>query len=236
MNNIGVLTVIYHESDEHVVLAKNTMGSMPKDIEKVAIVNKLHDKSILKLFSTHTQNSENCLARAWNIGLEMLFLKYDYVLVMGLDHLVNTNTISDLMSFAKKYPGAGLWSATATNEFNEFSQEEFNIDQKALVKHGDGSFSFFIIHKDAFKKVGKFDEEFRPAYFEDNDYLERLWKSGYQPLRATNIKFYHLFQGTVNHGNEIKQQYPIFMQKNLELFKKKWGKVPDHLPLDIKFN
>jgi GT2 family glycosyltransferase len=171
-------------------------------------------------------NSENCLASAWNKGLKQLFKKYNKVLVIGTDQEVLKEDIENLLEYSNKYPDAGLWSAKPI---------ETRPKTHNKVEHGDGSFSYFIISKEAYEDTGEFDENFKPAYFEDNDYLERLWLRGYIPVQTQHIKFLHLTQGSVKYSQEDAKAYPKYMQDNLNYFKAKWNKVPDHLPEDIKF-
>ena len=226
--NVSLLTVMYHETQEHVNLADSSVLNFDPNIESLVVINKEFNTEFKNKFSRFIYNDENCLAKAWNIGLKELFKINDYVVVTGLDQSLYKDTIPNLIDFANKYPEAGIWSATNSTWDNK--------EKKRNITHGDGSFSFFIIHKKTFENVGDFDENFIPAYFEDNDYLERAWLKGYKPLQSSESVYFHITQGTVKYGNEIKKQYPIFMQKNLEYFIQKWGKIPDHLPKNIKFS
>lgn len=228
---LAFLTVIYHETDAHVQMARSMLSSLPEGIYKHALVNKIKDTSTLDPFDSVEYNDENCLAKAWNKGLTYLFNKgYKRVLVTGMDQIVDDKLVEDLYRFVNTYPEAGFWSATASNDLVNRKDKLASTP----VEHGDSSFSCFIIDKETFGNL-QFDENFTPAYFEDNDYLEQLRLAKYTPLRAININYFHVVQGTIKYGTEIQKEYPIFMQKNLDYFKKKWGKVPSHLPSDISF-
>lgn len=229
--NYPVLTVIYHESDEHLTMAIRAWecfeGYTP---EIVGVVNKKLYSAHYPSYVTYIENDENCLASAWNKGLTELFKRHDYVVVSGLDSMVRPEILESLEVLVEQHPDAGLWSITP-----EAMAGGTVEDTTVPIRHGDGSFSFFIISKKLFGKVGGFDERYKPAYFEDNDYLERCWQAGYTPVRHQYLTYYHIFQGTMKYGHDSFKNYPIYMQDNLELFKSTYGKVPDHLPSDITF-
>jgi len=229
----AIASVIYHDGDAHLNMALKTWQSMPKGVPSYAVVNRWHtNKKEYPNNIKYIENDKNILARAWNIGLKEIFTKYDFAVVTNLDLEAPEEWEIEMMVKAlKDNPGYGIVSATP------MGMETFNTaDGLADIKHGDGSFSLYIISKDAFNKVGDFDEGFVPAYFEDNDYLERMWQAGYKPQRFDGIVYYHITQGSMKHSTEVRKNYPVFMQKNLEYFKSKWGFVPPHLPADIKFN
>lgn len=224
---LQVLTVIYHETEDHYRMAINAWKAFPIQCEITAVINKKFEGVEYPDNIHYIENDENCLSKAWNIGLKHIFQKHDIAFVSGLDS--QSPTYLELMQMVESLEGKpkpGLVSATADGV------KEYPVG--VPVQHGDGSFSFFAIAKEAFEKVGNFDENFKPAYFEDNDYLERLWQSEYLPLRLP-IRYFHVFQGTMKFGKESRTNYPVYMQKNLDYFKSKWHKVPNHLPDDIKF-
>lgn len=229
MNKYAILTVIYHETPAHFNMALRTWKSFPEDAEIIAVINKRLDGVEYPDFITYLENDENCLARAWNMGLKYLFNKgYENVFVSGLDS--ESPNVDDLDVLAGAATDDGFSAATP------LGMQSLGVANQLPVKHGDGSFSFFCINKDCFELVGDFDEGFKPAYFEDNDYLERMWQEGLRPVRRQDVQYFHIFQGTVKNGEDIKREYPVFMQKNLEYFREKWGFTPPHLPSDIKFS
>lgn len=227
----AVLTVIYHESDEHYNMAKQAWKSFPEDSEIMAVVNRKMDKEYPSNIK-YLYNTENCLSKAWNMGLRDLFKRHDYVVVSGLDSIAPVESeINQMITYLQTNPKIGLVSATPRGSYERIHSLARTFD----VEHGDGSFSFFILSKEAFETVGKFDENFKPAYFEDDDYLVRLRNAGYTPKRLQHVQYFHVRQGTVKHGNDIQKAYTDFMARNLEYYRKKWGHTPPHLPPNIEF-
>lgn len=229
MSKIGILTVAYLKTLAHKNLAIKTYESMPM-LYRLCVVNANDVGLDLANYNNEIiENDQNCFARALNIGLEYYFdqEKYDYVVISNLDLQMNSSIINRLLEVHQENENAGLISANCL--------KQDHVSTIKPMEHGDGSFSCFMISRQAYDEIGYFDENFKPAYFEDNDYLERAWAKGFTPLRCLDAVFYHFFQGTVKNDEELATQYPAFMQKNLEYFKKKHGKVPEHLPEDIRF-
>lgn len=226
MDNIALLTVIYNKSEQQVNYTRECFRNLPKDIYKLGVINNTMDDTLIDLLDNFMINDENCLAKGWNIGLKRLFEKYNYVVVIGNDQEVTEEHIEKLYQFAKDNPMAGLWAACP---------EGYSTTGIGEIRHGDGAFSFFMIHRDLYEDVGEFDENFKPAYFEDNDYLERIWLRNYKPLINRDLTYYHIVQGSIKYSIKDQLEYPKYMQKNLEYYRMKWGKTPDHLPEDIKF-
>ncbi len=223
-----ILTVIYNENNQQFNMALESWNTIPKEVEIVAVTNRIVPSAEYPKNITYLENDENCLAKAWNIGLKEIFKTEDIAFVSGLDSICPTLEEMKLMAQRVKDLGVGFVSATP-------KVPGLGKEPVAHVKHGDGSFSFFCITKECFERIGDFDEKFKPAYFEDNDYLERLWQQNYTPIRLNSVQYTHVFQASVKYGKRANKAYGKFMNKNLAYFRKKWGKTPDHLPLDIIF-
>jgi GT2 family glycosyltransferase len=237
----AILTVAYLTSKEHKNMAIKSYETMPDDIQRLAIVNNNDAKLALMDYNDgYIENDENCLAKAWNTGLELLFKTYDYVLVSNLDVMFTGNLDVklregfDQMARHEGEDVTGIIAATYTKDVMSMHTPLISTSY-IPVKHGDGSFSCYMISKKMFEDVGYFDENFKPAYFEDDDYLERAKAQGYMPMRREDASFWHYGQGTVQNDKELSKEYATFMQKNLEYYKKKHKGVPDHLPTDIRF-
>lgn len=219
-----ILTVVYHENKEHYKMALKTWASLPKDWPKLAVMNLALSGVEYPNDITYIANNENCLARAWNLGLTRLFDDSEYVFLSNLDCFApSEDEMLEMYRLLVSNPEYGMVSCIQ-------SQSPLNP-----VKHGDGSFSFFLLSSRAYYDVGAFDERYKPAYFEDCDYLERLWGKGYKPISVNSKTYMHIGQGTLKAGDKVKKDYPAFMQKNLETFKETYGKVPDHLPVSVSF-
>lgn len=200
-----------------------TLNYLPEDyIYKVAIINKGRPR----LMVHHQEvNDKNILSRAWNKGLKYIFSRgYDKALLTNLDIFFDIETVDRLYQ-AQEETNAGLISATVVNAIVELKtarrivrgQENKTIE----MQRNDGSFSFFLITKETFERVGEFDENFIPAYFEDDDYLIRAKEAKVKALRCTTSYFYHDIQATVKEDKQVRSQYIEFMKRNQDYLNEK---------------
>ena len=79
-----------------------------------------------------------------------------------------------------------------------------------------------MIRKDLFVKVGKFDERFTPAYYEDTDLCFGIRKLGYKVLYCpTSIVVHH--EG-VTAGTDLNSGFKKYQGINTPKFRNKWKK------------
>lgn len=91
----------------------------------------------------------------------------------------------------------------------------------------------FILKVDMWKKVGKFDEEFYPAYFEDNSFdykmtlvnAEKAWTSFLDPIVYRNSM-------TIAKDPSLNQRFA----QNRQLYIDMWGGIPTQEKYKTKFN
>jgi GT2 family glycosyltransferase len=80
-----------------------------------------------------------------------------------------------------------------------------------------------MVRPDFFKNVGKFDENFAPAYLEDVDMRVRLKLGNFKSYSYGGAKVDHIGSSTLKHDQSVRNAIDIAYAKNLEYFKCKWG-------------
>jgi GT2 family glycosyltransferase len=91
----------------------------------------------------------------------------------------------------------------------------------------------FILSVDAYLKVGKFDENFFPAYFEDNDYFRRMLLTG------VNITNNAMLNPAIYRNSMTIQKSPELnkgFEKNRQYYISKWGGQPTQETFATPFN
>jgi GT2 family glycosyltransferase len=91
----------------------------------------------------------------------------------------------------------------------------------------------FILSVDAYLKVGKFDENFFPAYFEDNDYFRRML------LAEVNITTNAMLNPFIYRNSMTIQKSPELnngFEKNRQYYISKWGGQPTQETFATPFN
>lgn len=87
-------------------------------------------------------------------------------------------------------------------------------------------FACFLIRRKCWETVGPFDENFKGAYCEDNDYHLRMNEAGIDSYRIS-LPFYHKRSGTIKSASP-EEAAAIHSQAdaNRAYFKRKWGCLP----------
>lgn len=99
---------------------------------------------------------------------------------------------------------------------------------KGIVCYGgDNGFSLFALPLAVFDVVGKFDANFYPAYFEDNDYVVRMKLHKLPIYQLDPPGYYHKGSATINSFDEerMRQHHDNF-RKNEQYYINKWGGPP----------
>lgn len=90
-----------------------------------------------------------------------------------------------------------------------------------------GTFGVFLLRKVLFDKIGKFDENFWPAYFEDNDYHRRMKLAGIPELRVLNDGYDHIGSASLKgYSSAQKADHDRNFANNRARYVSKWGGLP----------
>ena len=168
------------------------------------------------------------VAAAWNGGVDDLLRRgCGAVIVSNDDVLCHRGTIDGLVA-AWLDGDADLVSAR--NVRGTVGVLDFLTSDIACVGPFDEGpspdFSFFLLPSKTWEVVGRFDENFRPAYFEDNDYHARLVLSGLRAVNTSRAPFYHFGSGTQNADPKKAAVPAAIFDANRDYFVAKWGRPP----------
>ena len=120
------------------------------------------------------------VARSWNFGVITGIKDFaaDYFLILNNDTLLHPDTIDEMVAELER--GEAML-VSATNLSGDLAEPPEILIYKNLLERklrDCPDFSCFMIGREALEKVGPFDENFYPAYFEDNDYHYRIRLAG----------------------------------------------------------
>src|SRR5690606_3352243 len=113
-----------------------------------------------------------------------------------------------------------------------------NPDEIFFTCRGDqNAFSLFLITKKCLELIGPFDENFWPAYYEDNDYVKRMRLAGYDHICVPGCHYWHEGSGTVKakSARELQEHNKNF-KKSSAYYVRKWGGLPYQEKYDAPFN
>lgn len=180
------------------------------------------------------------LSAAWNIGIKKAFNERscDYALIINDDILFTTFTIDNLIAEFEKLDDSVVL-LSACNDRGHIDGIHGGVDNISNIsnpglsndfrEHPD--FSCFLVKKDFLDKVGLFDENFIPAYFEDNDMHRRINLLNYKAGCVSSASYYHYASGT-QKSNEFHQMF----ESNRNYYIRKWGNVPGQETFIMPFN
>lgn len=167
---------------------------------------------------------------AWNTGIKYAIEHWNskYFLIPNNDILLYKKTIPRLID-AFKNKNVVLTTSFNVNNGEPLPTSIEDIDDLFSEKiTEEPDFSCFMISKECVDKVGYFDENFYPAYFEDNDYHYRINLAGLKAIKTTRSVYFHFGSQTIKNDSKIRVISNRNYIKNQKFFEKKWGGLPGH--------
>jgi GT2 family glycosyltransferase len=156
------------------------------------------------------------VAECWNRGITFCFerLESNYVLVINNDVELPPHCYQVLLS-------SGLDFVTGVGQSRILDGRDSERHSRTRSPHPD--FACFLIQRSTWNTVGLFDENFKIAYAEDNDYHCRMHQAG--------IDAYALDMPYLHHGSQVLKNSTLpeirriqaQAEKNREYFFEKWG-------------
>jgi hypothetical protein len=171
------------------------------------------------------------LSGVWNYGVDLGKQRGDdFVLVINDDILFSPWTIDNMV---KEFGGDDehILMVTGHNVRGEISSPEEIYEWPDPLEGAIGDnpdFACFMVRPDIFDQVGRFDENFAPAYYEDNDYHRRISLSGNRAVSTTSAPYYHYGSRTQNATPGAPTVPPFAFQINQLHYISKWGGLPGH--------
>lgn len=197
--------------------------------------NDDHRFDIIPMLNYRTSDS---LSASWNKGCLKSFERNDFTLVVNDDIVFTPWTIDELIkafSFGPKdlILATGYNIRDLTNHMGAYSWSKPSTPPQ-YVPHPD--FSCFMLDKRIFDEIGMFDENFIPAYFEDNDYHHRIKLAGYEAYNISSAPFYHYGSKTQQHNPVMPAVPSAAFEANRFYFINKWGGEPGRESFSHPYN
>ena len=105
-------------------------------------------------------------------------------------------------------PNSGHIKFNCGLTLEDFNEEKLlqNLNDLNIEDHQGTHFAPHCVHRDIWKKVGGFSEEFNPGIASDPDFNMKLWKEGVRIFKGLNaFKVYHFGSITTRKNKNIKQ-------------------------------
>lgn len=204
------------ESDFDLYLIDNASSDGTK--EYIKEFQKKHSNIIL------IENQENLgYSKGNNIGIIKALKKdYKYIALLNNDILLTPNWLIDTIEAFNQDEHLGMLSPRNNekcklkpNNYLEGYKKYLSKFKEPLRYVVTPFFSCVIIKREVFNQIGIFDENYSPAFYEDNDLSFRAMYKGYSLAYCNNTFIFHNHSTT---SSSIDRKIP---QRNKEYFFKK---------------
>jgi len=233
-NKISIITLTYNKLEKATKPFINYLFRGYNNFELIIIDNGSTDGTVEFLKELERKydnvkvvyNSENLgFSKGCNKGIKLA--TGDIIGLLNNDILFSSDWIKYVIEVLEKEANAGFVSLSSIESFCN-SKRKFDKIIKKLPDRPlyelclKPSFSCVFTKKYIFDKIGLFDENFTPAYFEDDDIAWRAIFAGFKNFKLSNVYFYHL--GSVT-GKSLPNLHEIFL-KNKQYFFEKYADKP----------
>jgi hypothetical protein len=154
--------------------------------------------------------------------------------IIANDDIICTKWTVDAIVDVQNKTEALLTSAQNIRGIVESPMDVLTMKEQPAEEYASGpDFSFFYLTKKTWGKIGQFDENFFPAYFEDNDYHARIVLAGSTAIRCTSAPYYHYGSVTQNKPlQESEEKTGVVtgdeFDRCRDYFIEKWGCPPSN--------
>lgn len=173
------------------------------------------------------------LSEAWNVGINEALEdpECEYIFIPNNDVVFHNVTISALIW---GLDNLGYAMVTGENVAPRYTIDDFKaiespgsieFDKRPITnwREEGPDFSCFMIGRNFVDKFGYFDENFYPAYCEDQDMHVRIVKGGSHAKRLTTAPYYHFGSRTVVNNTNLIGIISQGHEKNKGYYRQKWG-------------
>ena len=139
-----------------------------------------------------------------NVNLGLRLASGDFLAVVGNDTWVVDGDVHDLCL-------AGVVASPV-------------VEGKPGIEPGGFHGAFWVAPREVIERVGPLDERFEGAFFEDDDYLERLRRAGVPTVRVSSVRVASSRIGLTM--SKVRAQADSWYAENERRFTEKWGWTP----------
>lgn len=238
---IAITFPVYIKNEDHLYFTKQTLETIKTlhDYKVFLIVNYLEpslEKKFDELVDSDQRiyaryNTENNVSKAWNMGIECaLKEEIPTIIIPNNDIIWHEKCIDNLVKFINDHPEFLLWTANPYHSMRGLNSVEFN--DSFDIHPG---FSCFAVTSQSLGKLkeieektyepfpGRFDENFHGAYFEDQDFHQRILRVGCDAAKTASAVYYHFGSRTIKVDEELNNNNHVTYENNRNYFAQKWG-------------
>jgi GT2 family glycosyltransferase len=193
---------------------------------------------LLDFYIIDNTDENKGVSRAWNEGWKYFENKKKYIMFIGDDVILDRTTIDDLLyEYILNEDKKIIINSAYSGKTDNTTRSKIGADYSCFMMRNDIQMNDRATIKFS-DLIGYFDEEFYPAYFEDNDMDYRVKLKGWKTFQHVHIKYAHEGSHTLNslRGTDKAKTINEGFLKNQDRYKKKWGGLPGQETFEKPFN
>ncbi|MDA8146275.1 MAG: glycosyltransferase [Thermaerobacter sp.] len=214
---------------EHVRQCAALAGSLPPEAETLLIATRTAAR--LRLPPGVQEGPGMSVAAVWNAGLARAAAQGKVALILNQDVVLEEGSAERLVRFYLEHPEfvlvAGL--EASAEDAQGPAVPEWTEDL------GKNAFSCFVADARLLAAVGSFDENFRPAYFEDQDLLRRIRLAGARVAVLRTAPYRHVGSGAIGADTALRADNDQLFPRNRAYYLRKWGGPPGEEVFRVPF-
>lgn len=185
---------------------------------------ELKEKDPKVTIVTHKKNYG--VSASWNKGIKKA--KHDVLCIVNNDiQILSFDWLTEMQKALYKVPNRYYVSPKTCYDLKKpvalrachYEQLRYNESDNSLQNYVVGC--CFMIPRIAFDEIGLFDEKFEIRYYEDLDFINRVFEAGKNVAICPSVLIYHAVGVTsrITDGGDNNQSY----------YHKKWGDSPHNI-------
>lgn len=223
---ISMATVAYNALTEEVVqsaLASKhevelTIFTHSQDERIAELVGKLEGGQV----SIKDYRSNRGVSKTWNEAI-VNGEDADVTIIFNDDIIFSAGDVDTMADASVRNPDSFIITCAGWHE----------VHQARLELHG---LSCFAMQKATTNIVGYFDQNFWPAYFEDNDLWRRCSLAGMTHTNCANTNVTHKGSYAIRNDPKLQRQNHRTFRQNERYYFRKWGGSPREEVFETPFN
>ncbi|HEY1345674.1 MAG TPA: glycosyltransferase [Streptosporangiaceae bacterium] len=162
----------------------------------------------------HAFGQNRGLSRSWNDGILDAYADgSDVVIVVNDDIRFGEGNVDTIAACAMQLRDRYIISCAGWHL----------LHSRVLPSHG---FACFAINPIALEVIGCFDENFFPAYCEDQDYARRAYLAGLPEGNCADTAIVHAGSATIRRDQTLAHHNQRTQGENMHYYRRKWGGDP----------
>lgn len=221
---LSIITLTYNKL-EYTKKFVESLYKYTNDFELIIVDNGSTDGTVEYLKSLNgiktIFNSENAgFSKGNNQGIEIA--EGEYIGFLNNDILLYPNWFEECEKVFEKENAAFVsprhvnphYDNTYEKSYIKYFQSKFNYVAPYEKSFDECVFSCVLTKKNVLNKIGIFDVNYTPAFFEDNDIKYRAISAGYGVFVCNTVCFFHFGSITsVNHNQNLEKNRAYYYSK-----------------------